>query len=147
MYVDKLDGLIDADTCSRNARPWQEDLRAHRRAMSKHDDAKQSYLEEGLLILSLAQKAPALFEQATREEKRELLNHLLSNSSWVGGKLTIEWRKPYVYLAEFQDPGSDDPALGGESEGGPSEMVGMAECLSNLVAGPEGVGHREDAGL
>ena len=92
--------------------------------MSKHDEAKQSFLDEGLLILSLAQEAPALFEQATREEKRELLNHHLSNSSWAGGKLTIEWRKPYVYLAEFQDPGSDDPPFGGESEGGPSEMVG-----------------------
>jgi len=92
--------------------------------MSKHDEAKQSFLDEGLLILSLAQEAPALFEQATREEKRELLNHHLSNSSWAGGKLTIEWRKPYVYLAEFQDPGSDEPPFGGESEGGSSEMVG-----------------------
>ena len=87
-----------------------------------------------MLILSLAQEAPALFEQATREEKRELLNHLLSNSSWAGGKLTIEWRKPYVYLVEFQDPGSDEPPFGGESEGGPSEMVGLVGRLSNWLA-------------
>ena len=39
MYVDKLDGVIDADTYTRNARQWQEDLRAHRRAMSTHDEA------------------------------------------------------------------------------------------------------------
>ena len=103
--------------------------RRDRAGASKHDEAKQSFLDEGLLILSLAQEAPALFEQATREEKRELLNHLLSNASWAGGKLAIEWRKPYVYLAEFQDPGSDEPPFGGESEGGPSEMVGLGICL------------------
>ena len=101
-----------------------DEFRAHRRSMSKHDEAKQSFLDEGLLILSLAQEAPALFEQATREEKRELLNHHLSNSSWAGGKLTIEWRKPYVFLAEFQNPESDEPPSGSDSEGGPSEMVG-----------------------
>ncbi len=44
--------------------------------MGKHDKAKQSYLEEGLLILSVAQEAPDLFEAATRDEKRELLDHL-----------------------------------------------------------------------
>ncbi len=126
MYVDKLDGLIDADTYSRNARQWQEDLRAHRRAMSKHDDAKQSYLEEGLLILSLAQEAPDLFEKATRDEKRELLTHLVSNSSCEAGRLTIEWRKPYVFLSEFQDPGDDEPPSEGDLEGGPSNMVGVA---------------------
>ena len=134
MYVDKLDGLIDADTYARNARQWQDELRAHRRSMSKHDEAKQSFLDEGLLILSLAQEAPALFEQATREEKRELLNHLLSNSSWAGGKLTIEWRKPYVFLAEFQNPESDEPPSGSDSEGGPSEMVGLVERISNWLA-------------
>src|SRR5690606_3971517 len=80
---------------------------------------------EGLLILSLAQEAPALFEAATRDEKRELLTHLLSNSSWADGKLTVEWRKPYVFLAEFANPGDDEPPSGDDSEGGPSKMVGV----------------------
>lgn len=134
MYVDKLDGLIDADTYARNARQWQEELRAHRRAMSKHDEGKQSFLEEGLLILTLAQEASTLFEAATREEKRELLTHLLSNSSWAGGRLTIEWRKPYVYLAEFQDSeGGATPSEEGP-EGGASDMVG-AVGFEPTVAG------------
>lgn len=124
---------------------WQEDLRAHRRAMSKHDDAKQSYLEEGLLILSLAQEAPDLFEKATRDEKRELLTHLVSNSSCEAGRLTVEWRKPYVFLAEFQDPEGGEPPSEGDLEGGPSNMVGVTECLSNLVGEPGGVVARGDA--
>jgi site-specific DNA recombinase len=134
MYVDKLDGLIDADTYARNTRQGQDELRAYRRSMSKHDEAKQSYLEDGLRIVALAQEAPTLFEQASREDKRELLNHLRSNSSWAGGKLTIEWRKPYLFLAEFQNPESDEPPSGSDSEGGPSEMVGLVERISNWLA-------------
>ncbi len=125
MYVDKLDGVIDADSYARNARQWQEEIRAHRRAMTRHDDAKQSYLEEGLLILTLGQEAPELFERATREEKRELLGHMVSNSTWAHGKLTVEFRKPYVYLAEFIDPEGDEPPSGFGSGGGPSNMVGV----------------------
>jgi len=124
VYVDKLDGIIDADTYSRNARQWQEDLRAHRRAMSRHDEAKRSYLEEGLVILSLAQEAPELFEAATRDEKRELLGHLVSNSTWAAERLTVEWRKPYVFLVEFVGPEDEGPPTEGDSDGGPSNMVG-----------------------
>lgn len=107
--------------------------------LSKHDDAKQSFLEEGLLILSLAQEAPDLFEKATRDEK--LLNHLVSNSSWADEKLTVEWRKPYVFLAEFADPGNDDPPSEEGLEGGSSarprpdeRMVGLVGRLQNWLA-------------
>jgi site-specific DNA recombinase len=131
MYVDKLDGLIDADTYGRNARQWQEDLRAQRRAMGKHDEAKQSYLEEGLVILSLAQETPALFEAATRDEKRELLSHLLSNSTWANGTLTVEWRKPFVFLAEFASPGDEEPPSEEALEGGVSNVAPPVGRSSN----------------
>jgi len=119
MYLDKLDGVIDIATYQRNAQTWNDEIRGHRTALARHEGANRVYLEEGIMLLSLAQEAGELFMEADAPTRRKLLGYLVSNSSWKGGKLTVECRQPFNFLAELHaeiDP--TDPS-GGTSEGGP----------------------------
>jgi hypothetical protein len=96
MYVDKLDGRSTASfssECRVSGARCQRDI-------ERHQTADQSYLEEGVRILELAQNAQRLFERQEPREKRRLLNFLVSNCSWKGGELTIVLRQPFDLLAE-----------------------------------------------
>ena len=62
-------------------------------------NANQSYLQEGVAILELANRAAELFEKQSASEKRRLLDFVLSNSSWGNGELTVEFRQPFDLIA------------------------------------------------
>lgn len=69
-------------------------------ALEEHQDANQSYLEDGIELLELASKAREHFDRQKVAEKRRLLDVLLSNYSWKGGELTVEYRQPFNMIAE-----------------------------------------------
>ena len=64
-----------------------------------HATANQNYIEEGIKLLQLARRAHELFENQPANEKRKLLNFVLSNSVWKNGKLLAEYRRPFDVLA------------------------------------------------
>ena len=100
MYVDKLDGRIDADFFDRMAAEWRGEQQKCLQLIREHQDANQTYLDEGIQLLELAQKAGKLFRQQSSGEKRRLLDFVLSNSTWKDGRLTAEYRQPFDLLAE-----------------------------------------------
>jgi site-specific DNA recombinase len=100
MYVDKLDGKVDDIFFERMSGEWRAEQDRCLREIEWHQTADQSYLEEGVRILELARNAQRLFEKQEPREKRRLLNFLVSNCSWKGGKLTIVLRQPFDLLAE-----------------------------------------------
>ena len=57
MYVDKLDGKIDGVFFERMSGEWRREQDRCRREIERHQTADQSYLEEGVRILELAQNA------------------------------------------------------------------------------------------
>jgi site-specific DNA recombinase len=61
MYVDKLDGKIDGAFFDGKAREWREEQDRIQRTIEEHQDANQSYLDEGIRILELSQRAHELF--------------------------------------------------------------------------------------
>ncbi|MDG2381445.1 MAG: hypothetical protein P8N76_07210 [Pirellulaceae bacterium] len=67
--------------------------------LEQHEQANQSYLQEGIAILELANRAGELFEKQSASEKRRLLNFVLSNSTWGNGELTVEFRQPFDLIA------------------------------------------------
>ena len=69
------------------------------RDLEQHQNANQSYLQEGVAILELANRAAELFEKQSASEKRRLLDFVLSNSSWGDGELTVEFRQPFDLIA------------------------------------------------
>jgi hypothetical protein len=82
MYVDKLDGKIGVDFYDRMTGQWREEQTRCLRNIERHQEAEQSYMDEGVQILELARNAQTLFERQPAREKRRLLNFILSNCSW-----------------------------------------------------------------
>ena len=92
------------------------DRRAIRDAIEKHETASQSYMEEGITILELAQRAPELFEKQEARETRRLLNSVLSNCTWDGEKLVPEFRQPFDMIADAATACTEKEAVGGSSD-------------------------------
>lgn len=100
MYVDKLDGKVAGDFFDRMAGQWRDEQSRCLRDIERHQEAEQSYMEEGLRILELARNAQALFERQPAREKRRLLNFVLSNCTWEDGEVVATFRQPFDLLAE-----------------------------------------------
>jgi site-specific DNA recombinase len=100
MYIDKLDGKIGGDFYDRFAGQWREEQQRLQRDIGRHEQAEQSYMDEGVRILELARNAQALFERQPAREKRRLLNFVLSNCSWEDGEVVATFRQPFDLLAE-----------------------------------------------
>ncbi len=99
MYVDKLDGRIDVAFFDRMSVQWRDEQARCLRDIEHHQTANQTYLEEGIHLMELARSAQRLFERQNAREKRRLLNFVVSNCSWKGGKLTVLLRQPFDLLA------------------------------------------------
>ena len=100
MYVDKLDGLVDAAFFERVSNQWREEQNRCSREVERLQVADRSYMEEGVQLLELARNAQRLFAKQEPREKRRLLNFLLSNCSWEDGKVVATFRQPFDLLAE-----------------------------------------------
>ena len=100
MYVDKLDGRIDAEFFDRMATEWRGEQAQCLREVERHSAADQSYLEEGVRLLELAKNAQRLFDKQEPREKRRLLNFVVSNCSWKGGELAVTLRQPFNVLTD-----------------------------------------------
>ena len=101
MYLDKLDGKIDEASFERKAREWREEQDRIQRTIEEHQGANQSYLDEGIRILELSQRAHELFQKQEAREKRRLLNFILSNCTWKNGELEVTYRQPFDMIAEM----------------------------------------------
>jgi DNA invertase Pin-like site-specific DNA recombinase len=100
MYVDKLDGLVDTAFFEKMSNQWREEQNRCQREIERHQNADESYLEEGVQLLELARNAQRLFAQQEPREKRRLLNFVLSNCTWEDGKVVATFREPFDMLAE-----------------------------------------------
>ena len=115
-YEDRLDGRIDAAFFDRKARDWREQQAEIRRKMAAHEAADQGYMETGIALLELAQRAVELYERQIGPEKRRLLQFVYLNSLWDGEELTVAWRQPFEMLAESPKGPPTETGPGGEPE-------------------------------
>ncbi len=99
MYEDKLDGRIDNAFFDAKATEMRAEQARIMRDVAAHQTANRCYIEEGVQILELAQRAHALFENQPPSEKRKLVNFVLSNCTWKGGELTTQYRQPFDAVA------------------------------------------------
>jgi site-specific DNA recombinase len=58
MYLDKLDGRVDSTFFDKMSAQWREEQNRYLREIALHETAEQSYMDEGIQILELAQSAP-----------------------------------------------------------------------------------------
>ena len=78
-----------------------------------HQAAERNYIEEGIKLLELAQKAHVLLERQAPLEKRKLLDFVLSNCLWKDGELSAKYRQPSDLIASAAGSGSGPAAISG----------------------------------
>ena len=83
----------------RKSKSWKQEQAEIRRKIGKHEIANHNYLDEGVRILELANKAVNLYEEQEMMEKRRLLDFVFLNSTWKNGYLSPTYRKPFDMLA------------------------------------------------
>jgi site-specific DNA recombinase len=59
MYVDKLDGRVDATFFDKKAAEWRSEQARCQREIDQHREADKSYMDEGVQILELARNRAA----------------------------------------------------------------------------------------
>ena len=82
-----------------------EDQKDILRRLEEHQDASQSYMDEGIALMELANRAADLFAEQPASEKRRLLEFVLSNSLWANDELTPEFRQPLACLLIWRRSG------------------------------------------
>ena len=95
MYVDKLDGKISESFYERKAAEWRAEQDRVAEAIRDHRRADRSYTDTGVRLLELASGAHDAFMSQGSEERRKLLQLLVSNSSWKHGRLAVELHAPF----------------------------------------------------
>jgi site-specific DNA recombinase len=100
MYEDKLDGRVSDEFYDSKYTEYKSRLDDLTERIALHNKADTGYYEFGRKILELAKNAGNLFEQARPEEKRELLQFLLSNSKIKDSKPDFTLKQPFFAIAK-----------------------------------------------
>ena len=79
---------------------WRDEQSKLSAQVAAHQNANVSYIDSGVRILELAQRAGMLYEKQTLHEKRRILHFVFSNSAWKDGRLEPAYRKPFDILIE-----------------------------------------------
>ena len=99
-YEDKLDGKIDEQMWSDFQSRYKIQQETLERQISAHLAADRTYLQQGIQILELANRAYDLYLKQPHDERAKLLHFLLSNASLKDGNLCVTYRKPFDMLAK-----------------------------------------------
>jgi hypothetical protein len=98
MYEDKLDGLIDQKFYDQKSSAWKREQDEIFRKLERHQHANHSYIDEGVKLLELSQRAVMICDKQTEREKRRIINFLYSNSIWKDGRLRPNYRHRLICL-------------------------------------------------
>ena len=100
LWVDKADGRIDERFYESMSAQWRDELARCARDAQRLDQANWDYMDDGIALLTLAQKAGTIFKSEPSARKRLLLNLACSNLTWGNGELRADFKQPFDLLAE-----------------------------------------------
>ncbi len=105
-YEDKLDGKIPEDLFLRSMDRWRKEQDRILYQINRHKGANTHYIDEGVKILELANKAYFLYKKQDAYQKARLLKTVQSNCLWDGVSARPEYRKPFDILAKGLQTGN-----------------------------------------
>jgi hypothetical protein len=82
---------------------WREEQGKIRSKIERHENAHRNYLDEGIKLLELSQKAYFLYEKQDSHQKARLLKIIQSNCTWDGVSICPTYRKPFDILAKLNE--------------------------------------------
>ena len=100
MYEDRLDEKISEERYNQLSDKWNARLEEIDKQMSKQDKADANYYDFGVKILELGRNAENLYKSAKPEQKRHLMQYLLSNSVLVDQTPKFSLKQPFFQIAK-----------------------------------------------
>ncbi len=101
MYLDKLDEVISEEEFTQLSKKFRSELTDLKFNIEQLAGEMGVSIDNGKRLLELAQRAATLYSAQIPSEKRKLLNMVHSNSTWAGGILTPNYRKPFDMIAVY----------------------------------------------
>ncbi len=99
-YLDKLDRKISEEFWQSHSSKWLEEKERLTAKLASIQKADRNYLENADLVIELAKKALPLFKKQNGDQKRRLINILVSNCLYKDGKLDIELKPVFAMMVE-----------------------------------------------
>jgi site-specific DNA recombinase len=96
---EKFDGILTNDDYQRLSNRYRKEIDEATAKIDAHVKADRSYVDLGVQLLELVQRAGSLYLRQTTAERRKLAAVVLSNCIWSDGKLVAKFRKPFDLLA------------------------------------------------
>jgi hypothetical protein len=104
-YDDKLAGELTPEEWREKNERWRREREETYTKMQALDSMKDEYIENGVLLIELAQRSEILYKEATSEERRQLIEIISSNRVLRDGTIEIIYRKPFDLLAASTSEG------------------------------------------
>jgi hypothetical protein len=104
-YEDYLDGKISEEFWTRKSAEWEAELTTVNGELSRLAAPSAAYAVTGVKILELARKAYFLYCQQNFEERRKLLEMVLSNCTFDRGTLCATYTSPFNLFAQGHETG------------------------------------------
>jgi site-specific DNA recombinase len=103
MYDDKLDGRITGEFYDEKIQGFGEEKDTLLTSLKKLEGDNTQYYKVGFAIHELALLARDIYESGVTsvEERRLLLSYAFSNITILRGEITVEYTKPFNFLAEW----------------------------------------------
>ena len=106
VYEDYVDEVISKELYERKTEEFKENRKILETQRKNIELDNEEQLTSVKYILSLSNQAPKLFEQADPEEKRSLINLIISNLQLKGDLLLWELKKPFNTMALCAENGN-----------------------------------------
>lgn len=103
-YEDKLKGLITEQMWREKNDGWRSQLLEVENQLRGLADLKDEYIQNGVLLIELAQRSESIYESAPPEKKRRMVEIVSSNLRLRNGTLCFEMKKPFDLLVEGRFP-------------------------------------------
>jgi site-specific DNA recombinase len=103
VYEDYLDDVIPKSLYERKFEEYRKAQKSLQNKRINIEQVEDDYYSTAAHLLSVAKQAPTLFEKANFEQKRSLINLVLSNLQLDGDLLLWELKKPFDTMAFCND--------------------------------------------
>jgi len=124
IYLDKLDGEIEADFYRRNVSQWQEEQAEIRHKIERHVKASENYIDQGIKLLELAERSAEFYRAQSQEPKAELLHFIMPDSLLENDIVRPVFKPPFDIIWQIaQDAAKVAPEIEKAAE------IAPAACL------------------
>lgn len=100
LYDDKLDGKIDKEFYNRKFNQYTKEKNDAIESIKRHSHADNYYLELGMAIYELSQRAHNIYLEGAEDEKRRLIGLIFGDLRLDEGELKPQYTKAFQLLAE-----------------------------------------------